>query len=73
MKESHSRNPFFDAASITHALKEYGPDKTMLGGIRRIARENHDAGYQEGYRDGTQHGIVSTLLSLLSNQSTRKR
>lgn len=77
MKESRSKRPLSGAAFITHALKEHGPENTMLSGIQRIADEayggGHKDGYQEGFRDGYQHGVVETFSRLFGNRKNNQR
>lgn len=72
MKEFCSKRPLSGAAFITHTLKEYGPENTMLSGIQHIADEayrgGHKDGYQEGFRDGYQHGVVESLARFFGNR-----
>jgi len=77
MNDSGSKKNLSGAAFITHTLKEYGSENTMLSGIRRIADEayggGHKDGYQEGFRDGYQHGVVDSLKRLFSNRQNHQR
>ena len=36
------------AAEFTHALKEYGGGKSMADGVKRIAKESQQKGFQQG-------------------------
>lgn len=76
MKNSRSDRPLSGGACITHALKEYGPEKTMMSGISRIQEEaysgGHSDGYQEGYRDGYQHGVLNTFANLFGSKQNKE-
>lgn len=73
MKDSRNKKPLSGAAAYTHALKEHGPEKSMLSGIQRIADEAYNGGYRDGHRDGYQHGVINTLASLFSNKQSKGR
>ncbi|MBQ8312959.1 MAG: hypothetical protein IJX84_07140 [Clostridia bacterium] len=43
------------AAMITHVLKEYGNGKSMVDGIKRIAVEQRQQGFQQGVNYALQN------------------
>lgn len=56
------------AAAFTHALKEYGGGKSMVEGVKRIARESRDQGRLEGVIL-----TIRTLIARLFAQNSRSR
>lgn len=54
------------ASAFTHALKEYGGGKSMEAGVKRIAKESKQQGFQQGVNYTLQR--MSLLERLLGYQ-----
>ena len=57
------------AAAITHALKEHG-NGSMVNGIKRIANESRQQGFQQGVNYALQR--LSLLERILGRPITNK-
>ena len=58
------------ASAFTHALKEYGGGKSMAEGVKRIAKENRQQGFQQGVNFALQR--LSLAERLLGRQMKHK-
>jgi len=51
------------AAAITHGINEYGGNKGMLEGLKKMTADSRRAGQQEGFQRGVNYALQN--LSLL--------
>ena len=59
------------AAKITHALKEYGNNQSMIKGIQRLMAESRKAGQKEGFLQGVQYQRMTFFERLFGGKKKR--
>lgn len=56
-------NELKGAAAITHGINEYGGNKGMQEGLKKMTIDSRRAGQQEGFQQGVNYALQN--LSLL--------